>query len=272
MPHWVEDDLVTNGVRLHYRRAGAGARTLVFAHGLTDQGPCWLPVAEQLVGDYAIVLYDARGHGRSEAPEGGYTFDNLAGDMAGLIRGLGLDRPVVIGHSMGAATAGLAAARYPDLARAIVLEDPPTMANFNNTNRKAEAERWRAEKTEQKALSRPDLIAWGHARFPKWSEAELGPWSESKHLVSLNAIDIVADPGTSWYDSVEQIGCPILLITGDPALGAIVAPEAAAALEQRWQNGRVARIADAGHNIRRDNFEPYMAALRVFLSEVDWRE
>ena len=270
MPTWQEGDLVSNGVQLHYERAGTGKRTLVFAHGLTDQGWCWLPVAEQLAGDYAIVLYDARGHGRSEAPERGYTYDNLAGDMVGLIHGLGIERPVVIGHSMGAATAGLAAARNSGLARAIVLEDPPTSASFNRPDRAAEAARWRADNQAHKQRSRADLIAWKHTDAPKWSAAELEPWSEAKHLVSLQALDIVAEPGSSWAELADQIDCPILLITGDPALGAIVTPEAAAALERRWRNGRVVRIAGAGHNVRREGFEPYMDALRGFLSEVDW--
>ena len=270
MTSWEQGDISANGVRLHYQRAGAGGRTLVFAHGLTDSGRCWLPVAEQLAGNYAIVLYDARGHGRSEAPEQGYTYDNLAADMAGLIGALGLERPVVIGHSMGAATAGLAAARYPDLARAIVLEDPPIATHFDGSDRRPVADQWRADNLAQKQMSRDELIAWKQAQSPKWSAAELDPWSEAKQLVSPHALDIVATPGTSWSGLADQITCPILLITGDVDAGAIVTPEAAAALEARWQNSRVAHVGGAGHNIRREGFEPYMATLRGFLGEVEW--
>jgi pimeloyl-ACP methyl ester carboxylesterase len=268
MPAWHEGDLTTNGVRIHYQRTGAGRPTLVFAHGLTDSGRCWLPVAEPLAADYEIVLYDARGHGRSEAPEHGYTYDLLAEDMAGLIRGLGLDRPVVIGHSMGAATAGLAAARYPDLARAIVLEDPPTSMRFESAESAAHAAQWRADLIADKARSPEELIAKGHAQSPKWSEAELGPWAEAKQQVSPHTLDIVRAPGTPWYELIEQVECPVLLVTGNPAAGAIVSPEFAAALALRWRAGQVAHIAGAGHCIRRDAYAAFMETLRAFLREV----
>jgi pimeloyl-ACP methyl ester carboxylesterase len=270
MPNWVAGDLTSNGVRLHYQRSGAGAGRpqLLFAHGLTDHGRCWLPVAEQLAGDYDIVLYDARGHGRSEAPERGYTYDNLAEDMAGVIGGLGLDRPVVIGHSMGAATAALAAERHPALMRAIVLEDPPSASRFSAAERAANAEEWRANTVARQALDDTELLAAGRAQWPKWSDAELTPWIEAKRLVSPRTVDIVAEPGSPWYAEIERVACPILLITGDPAAGALVTPEFAAELAGRWSAGQVAHIPGAGHSIRREGFEPYMAALRAFLGSL----
>jgi pimeloyl-ACP methyl ester carboxylesterase len=268
MPTWKAGDLTSNGVRLHYQRSHADRPQLVFGHGLTDHGRCWLPVAEQLAGDYDIVLYDARGHGRSEAPEHGYTYDNLAEDMAGLIAGLGLDRPVVIGHSMGAATAALAAERHPALMRAIVLEDPPSPSRFSSAERAANAEQWRDQVHARQALDDAELLAAGRAQWPRWSDAELAPWVEAKRLVSPRTVDIVAEPGSPWYAEVERIECPILLITGDPAAGALVTSDFAAELAGRWRAGQVAHIPGAGHSIRREQFAPYMAALRAFLDAV----
>lgn len=85
-----QGDITTNGLRLHYYRSGGGARPLVLAHGLTDHGLCWAPIAAQLAADYDIVMYDARGHGRSDQPATGYTYDQLAADLAGLIQALKL--------------------------------------------------------------------------------------------------------------------------------------------------------------------------------------
>ena len=269
MQTWEAGNLVANGVRLHYERTRTGKRPLVFAHGLTDQGRCWLPLAEPLAGDYEIVIYDARGHGQSEAPGGGYTYDALADDMAALIGALDLRQPVLIGHSMGAATAALAAARYPGLARAIVLEDPPGPSSFADADRAATAEQWRADIMAEKALDREALLAFVRRRSPLWSEAELGPWADAKQQVNPAVLSIVREPGSAWYELIGQVACPILLLTGDVAAGALISPEFAESLAQTWRAGRVAHIPGAGHCIHRDRFEPSLSALRAFLAEVD---
>lgn len=260
-----QGDITTNGLRLHYYRSGSGARPLVLAHGLTDHGLCWAPIAAQLAADYDIVMYDARGHGRSDQPATGYTYDQLAADLAGLIQALELEQPVVIGHSMGAATAALAAARYPGLMRAVVLEDPPMREEATDAELAQLVAEWRRDTLARKQLGAAELIAQERAMSPKWSDAELGPWAEAKQLVSPHTLEIVRTPGTQWYTLVDQIACPILLITADPAQGAIVTPAGAAMLAGRWRDGRVANIADAGHCIRRDQPAPFMRVLGEFL-------
>ena len=80
-----------------------------------------------------------------------------------------------------------------------------------------------------------------------------------------------------WWAAPIRIGendlpavrCPILLITADPELGGIVTPEIAAQAAELWQCGQVVHIPGAGHSIRRDEFEPYMAAVSTFLRCID---
>jgi pimeloyl-ACP methyl ester carboxylesterase len=72
-------------------------------------------------------MYDARGHGYSDKPDGPYDLATHVADLVGLIRALGLEKPVLMGHSMGGGTVALAAATHPDLARAVILEDPADM-------------------------------------------------------------------------------------------------------------------------------------------------
>src|SRR3712207_1489803 len=105
MASWQSSDIEANGIRLHYTRTGGAKPALVLAHGFSDDGLCWTPVADVLAQDYDVIMVDARGHGRSAAPEQGYTSIDHANDLAGLIAALGLDRPAVLGHSMGAASA-----------------------------------------------------------------------------------------------------------------------------------------------------------------------
>ena len=125
MPPWQSGDVEANGIRLHYTRTGDAKPPIVLAHGFSDDGLCWTPVAQALAPDYDVIMVDARGHGLSDAPAHGYGPAEHAADLAGAIAALGLRRPAVLGHSMGAGTALALAGMYPDVPGAILLEDPP---------------------------------------------------------------------------------------------------------------------------------------------------
>src|SRR5690606_2843128 len=112
---------------------------------------------------------------------------------------------------------------------------------------------------------RDELIARQRAENPTWSEAELGPWADSKLRLSLNVLNRSSPADMDWAGLLRRITCPALLITAHPERGAIVTPEASAALGELVPQVQVVRIADAGHSIRRDQFAPYMDAVRAFL-------
>lgn len=196
-------------------------------------------------------MYDARGHGLSDrAPADAYSFDTLADDLAGLVRELGLHQPIVLGHSLGSATAALAAARSPGLFGALLLEDPPgQLASPDGAADQATLERWRSDLIADQQLSAEQLIAKERARSPKWSDAELEPWADAKPRVDPNALCVITNPASEWHQLVEQIDCPLLLITGDPAAGAIVPPRRlptswpGAGSAGRWRISRARAIA-----------------------------
>ena len=267
MTEWNTGEITANGVRLHFMRADTGKPPMLLAHGLTDAGACWLPVAEQFRADYDVLMYDARGHGRSEKPADGYTFDTLAADMVGLIGALGLAQPIVIGHSMGAATAALAAARSPALFRAVVLEDPPARRQPAAADEMFFAN-WRAGLLAEQALSHDALIAKGHTQSPTWSDAELTHWADAKLQVSPNTLEMIRTPGTQWFEHVSEITCPVLLVAADEALGSAVAPDIAAQVQGAWRNGQFVRLAGAGHSVHREAPEAWMQAVRAFLAGV----
>ena len=57
-------------------------------HGLMGSGACWSPLARALEGEFDVLMPDARGHGGSTAPTFGYSYDELAGDVLGLVQEL----------------------------------------------------------------------------------------------------------------------------------------------------------------------------------------
>ena len=117
------------GVRLHWyewRTDGPAREPAVFLlHGLSSNARIWERMASHLRGR-RIVALDQRSHGLSDRPESGYASDDLVADAAAAIDELGLGRPLVVGHSWGAAVALALAADRPEVAAGLVVVDGAT--------------------------------------------------------------------------------------------------------------------------------------------------
>jgi pimeloyl-ACP methyl ester carboxylesterase len=112
-------------VTLHYRDEGSGP-PLLFLHGWCDSSATWADLMPRFAGEYRCVAPDMRGHGASGRPFDGACFpEALANDVAALCAHLGIERPVIVGHSFGGFLAAFIAARWPGFARAIVVIDQP---------------------------------------------------------------------------------------------------------------------------------------------------
>jgi len=274
MTAWHEGDLTANGIRIHYTRTGAPSDAkpaVVLAHGFSDDGLCWTPVAAALADDYDVIMVDARGHGRSAAPEDGYGAVEQAADLRDFIAALGLRRPAVLGHSMGALTALVLAGNDPDVPGAILLEDPPDRwmaASKTGSGDTLWQERMRVWLAGLKRMSRDEKIATERAVNPGWSDAELGPWADAKERVSLNVLNRANDTPLDLPATARRIRCPALLLTGDVERGALVSPDAAVALQALVPQLRIAHIPGAGHSVRRDRFSRYLEVVRGFLGEL----
>jgi len=115
-----------DGVTLAGEEAGEGV-PVVLLHGLTATRRYVVMGSRSLErGGHRVVLYDARGHGRSSpAPDpGAYGYDRLAADLLAVLDELGIDRAVLAGASMGAHTIARAALAHPERVAAVVLATP----------------------------------------------------------------------------------------------------------------------------------------------------
>jgi pimeloyl-ACP methyl ester carboxylesterase len=265
MASWYTGDTVVNGVRFHFTRTGGNKPPVVLAHGFSDSGLCWTPVAQALEADYDLMMVDARGHGFSDAPEMGYTLTEMASDLHGVIIGLGLVRPAIIGHSMGGGTTLALAGLYPDVPGAIILEDAGALDTSDFPRRQeGEENPFLSRLSRLRTKTRDELIAEMRASSG-WPEVELGPWADAKLQFNLRAAQFHPTNGITWTELLPRITCPALLITADLDRGAIVRPEMAAAMQQQMPQLRIAHIPDAGHSIRREQFDRYIAVVRSFL-------
>src|SRR5579863_8503947 len=125
MTNWMSGVCETNRIHIQYLRTGGCKPALVLLHGLTGSGACWIPLARALEDESDVVMPDARGHGNSSTPLNGYRYEDHSSDVVGLIHGLGLVAPVLLGHSMGGMTAAVIASQMPTAIRAVILADPP---------------------------------------------------------------------------------------------------------------------------------------------------
>jgi N-formylmaleamate deformylase len=266
---WASGDVVANGIKLHYIRTGGDKPSVVLAHGITDNGLCWTRLAQALAPDYDLIMVDARGHGLSDKPDS-YMLNDHVADLAGLVQGLGLDKPVLAGHSMGAGNVAAAAAARPGLCRGVILEDPPWQSETpDSAEDLADMDNWRTDLIAQKAKTGEQILAQGRAGSPTWDEVEWPAWVESKQQVDPDVLLWAKEaPFASWREIVPQLTCPVLLITADPELGGIVTAEVAQQTINLNSKVKVAHITMAGHSIRREQFAAYLQAVMAFLKEV----
>jgi N-formylmaleamate deformylase len=251
---------VPDGHLAYYRTGGTGP-ALLLSHGLTDNGLCWLRLATALEREFDIVMLDARGHGKSSRIPSGATYDP-ANDIAVSIEALGLNMPVVMGHSVGARAVAAYASAHPGRVSRVVLEDPPLLPQIDAATAARRRDRFREQVETFRTLSEDELIARGKATSPAWHADDFPAWAAAKKQVDPEAMPAYDQP---WQQSIAAIAAPTLLIHGDAALGSLVTPEIAEEALSLNRNIRAVLVRGAGHNTRRENFAHYLSAVRAFL-------
>jgi pimeloyl-ACP methyl ester carboxylesterase len=250
-----------NGVDIHYLRTGGAKPPLILLHGLIGSGACWTPLARDLEEEYDVVMPDARGHGRSSAPDRGYRYDDHAGDVVGLIGGLGLAPPVLLGHSMGGMTAAVVASRGTNAIHRLVLVDP----TFLSPERQREVHDSDVAEQHHRMLgqTKSDLLAQARARHPRRPPELVELLAEARLQTRLAAFEVLEPPNPEYHQLVSAIEVPTLLVIGDA--GNVVSLETATELQGLNPRLRVEQIRDAGHGLPYDQPERLAAVVKSFL-------
>lgn len=266
----------------HYDSGGgiAGEPPIVLLHGATFRSEDWENIFPRLRTRYRVIAYDARGHGRS-GRAASYGLGDLADDLLRVLREITKAPAVLIGHSIGGATALVAAARAPELVRALVLEDP-WLELYRDT-------RWRAEhyRLLRKALDRRDeprefARALSAIPLPEsgprgertvgevrgfYAVERLATYYKDADPAFLDAI-VTRDPGGS--EAIAQarhgIRCPVLLLVA--GAGSALAQGEAERMEREIGDVKVVRFPGVGHRIHGLRPEPFLEALEPFLRRV----
>lgn len=262
---WTEGWALANGIRIHYYRVPApGKPVLIFAHGSSDDGRCWTSLARELQGRYDLILPDARGHGRSDPPREGEPADAQVEDLAAFMQELNLDKPILMGHSMGASAAAWLAAKHPALLGAVILEDPGLLPRSFSAGSAGVEERRRQTLALNNA-GYGETVARCLKNTPMWGYEECRLWAPSKLLHHPNNAYRSLGDRPSMTDLFDKIEIPTLILKADAPPDVRKQNEEVA---KHLAHGTIVHIDGAGHNVRREQKHRLLVALNAFLDSL----
>ncbi len=281
---WSHRDIITNGIRMHYVTQGEGP-LVVLLHGFPEFWYSWryqIPfLAEH---GYKAVAPDLRGYNDTDKPRIGYDMPTLLGDIAGLIRGLGQERAVIVGHDWGGVLAWFFAAYYPELTeRLIVLNAPHPLAMEREVRKLRQLRKsWYVFAFQLPWLPEYILLrnnanevgrmlcgaALQKSAFPreitaKYQEAMSKPGAMT---AALNYYRQLLHPSTRRFSrKTPRITAPTLLIWGehDIALDIGLTYD----LEQWVENIQVRRLPDSGHWVQQEQPDKVNQLMLEFLQQ-----
>ncbi|NJN59158.1 MAG: alpha/beta hydrolase [Leptolyngbyaceae cyanobacterium SL_5_9] len=128
---WQHDYIISNGIRLHYVTQGEGPLMLML-HGFPEFWYSWRKLIPEFAQNYKVVALDLRGYNDSEKPadKSAYVMSEFIKDVEGVVRGLGYDRCILVGHDWGGAIAWNFAYAYPEMVEKLIILNLPHPAKF----------------------------------------------------------------------------------------------------------------------------------------------
>ena len=112
-----------DGVQINVAIWEGSGKPILCIHGITANCRCWDTLAEVLAPAYRVMAMDLRGRGQSDKPSQGYSLEYHLKDINCLLDDLGLERAVIMGHSLGAFIGLAFAAEYPERTDQLILVD-----------------------------------------------------------------------------------------------------------------------------------------------------
>ena len=266
--------LRANGLELHLLDWGGDARVPALAlHGFALNCHSWDEVAPELSKRVRLYALDQRGHGLSDraARVEDYTRDDMVADALGVLNALGLERVVMIGHSMGGMNAMTFTARHPERVRALVLVDVGPEVSVDGAREVGQfvAGPYELESLEAWVEHTHRYYPWrSKERIRARLEVSLRP-APSGGLAKQyderfrQGFGGVAEARDSLAEVAAALRCPTLLVHGgaSPVLTRAMAERFAAAAP----NLELVTIPEAGHSVAGDKPEEFLKCVSSFL-------
>ena len=267
---------------LAFSKSASAGTPVVFLHGLLRNRDCFAPLFPALAARQAIYRVDQAGHGASPRLDSYRVVDHLPGLAEFLRRELDGEPAVLYGHSMGAMLAAALGAEFPELACAVVLEDPPFHTMGERIADTPLLEFFRAlqpyagRRASWKELAAVRVPVAGHTE-----PVALGQVRDSTQVRFMARCFAEADPRVldtvlegRWLDGYSpkqvfgELRCPALLLQADPAAGGMLSDEDAAMGMRLAADLSVVRLAGVGHQAHWQDAPAVIRHLFAFLESL----
>jgi 3-oxoadipate enol-lactonase len=256
-----------NDVTIHYQVIGAPADrpVIVFVNSLGTDFRIWRDVVVRLAGDYAILLYDKRGHGLSDVGQVPYSIEDHATDLAGLLDLLSVKQAVVCGLSVGGLVAQSLYSRRPDLVHALILCD--------TAHKIGTADTWNAriaaiEKNGIASIVDAIMERWFTPAFRRPENVAYAGYCNmlTRQPLEGYAATCEAIRDADLTEAASKIAVPTICIVGDQ--DGSTPPELVRSTAKLIPNARYEVIPDCAHIPCVEQPEALVAVIRAFLSTV----
>jgi len=262
-------ELATDDLTLHYEDDGdPEAPPILILHGITQSTATWSWLVPELAVDHRVVRLDFRGHGRSGRATGAYRMAGYVADATAVCEQVLRQPTVVIGHSLGGATAAALAQTRPELVRGVVLEDPPLFGAASSAPAALEGNtlldgfrlmRESVPRLQAAGMSAADLAnVLRSAPSPSGAtfgelihDDALDAMAEAMLQLDATVLDPVLD-GTSApvFDPHRPLPVPGIVLAADPAMrDAVTRPADLALLAEHSPRVECRTVTGSGHLI-----------------------
>ncbi|MBN1655942.1 MAG: alpha/beta fold hydrolase [Deltaproteobacteria bacterium] len=240
---------------------------IVFIHGFAFSAAMWEHQVAALSKRYYCVTYDVRGLGRSEIGDGQYTMEMFADDLFFVIESLELDRPVVVGLSMGGYIALRAVERKQELFRALVLCDTKSEAD-DDAGKLARAQAIKSINRDGMKSYAPFLVSLCFSADTAEKRAELYRQAIDE-VIGQNPIGVkgcllAIAVRTDTTAGLSKIDVPTLIVVGEN--DALTPPSLMRSMKDKINKAEFAVISDTGHMAPLENPLAVNQVLESFLA------
>ena len=268
MPTFQSDD-----VTIYYEIHGEGF-PLVLTYGLGGSTKYWGPNIDGLASRYQLILWDHRGHGKSDKPanQDAYGLQTFATDLKNLLDHLEIEKAHIGGQSLGAGSAVRLCLNHSDMAASLLLiasasasglPQPPAMLEMRHRTIKLALEHGMEAVADEAHRSNLNMISytkqgWEQQEIVRQMYLDCDANGYAHSVWSLISADPIAD-------RLNEIKVPTLIMagTGDPVMKAVEATV------ERIPHGKFVTIPDASHFSNLDNPAEFNRHILEFLKEVD---
>jgi pimeloyl-ACP methyl ester carboxylesterase len=234
-----------NGARLWYEVRGQG-EPLLLHHGYTASSINWLPVAQRLESHYQVILMECRGTGQSEHTESGYSLEQYASDVIGMLDHLGLDQATFAGHSMGGGIGYLLGLEHSQRLARLVLMAPIPAEGVG-----AITPELRAQRMEERRRGDRDAVLARYRAMQFREDVETESWFATRveqiFSVSDGHFEQSAESMETFNvaDRLSELSIPTLMIAG--GVDSLLVPNLTDYM--RLPNAILEVVSRAGHEV-----------------------